>query len=99
LRLDPADEPVPEDDREDVPAPTALFRWEEELPDVVEVEQAPEEGSIPHDRIERGNERDGRRRVRRRREEFGVLLDDEAFPADAVDVDGNKISAFDELVA
>ena len=98
-RLDPADEPVPEDDRQDVPAPTALLRWEEELPDVVEVEQAPEEGPIPHDRIERGNERDGRRRVRRRRQEFGVLLDDEAFPADALDVDGNEISAFDELVA
>ena len=98
-RLDPADEPVPEDDRQHVPAPTALGRWEEELPDVLELEEAPEEAAIPDDRVERGNERDGSGRVRRRCQQFGVLADDEAFPADALHLDGNEVSAFDELLA
>ena len=98
-RLDPADEAVPEDDRQYVPAPTALGRWEEELPDVLELEEAPEEAAIPDDRVERGNERDGSERVRRRCQQFGVLADDEAFPADALHLDGNEVSAFDELLA
>ena len=63
-RLDPADEAIAEDDRQHVPAPTALGRWVEELPDVLELEQAPEKAAIPDDRVEGGNERDGRRRVR-----------------------------------
>src|SRR5437870_8432909 len=98
-RLDPADETVTETDRQHVPAPTALGRWEEEFPDVVEVEQAPEKAAIPHDRIERGNESDGSGRVRPRCLQFGVLADDEAFPADALHLDGNEVSAFDEFLA
>ena len=58
-RLDPADEAVAEDDREHVIAPTALRRREEALPHVLEVEQAREEGGVPQQRVERGDERDG----------------------------------------
>src|SRR6184192_1509398 len=46
-RFDPTDEAVAEGDRENVIAPTALCRREEALPDVVEVEQARQEGGVP----------------------------------------------------
>src|SRR5256885_8247165 len=92
-RLDPADEAVLENDRQHVPAPTALGRWKEELPDVLELEEAPEEAAIPNDWIERGHERDGRRRVRRGFEKFDVLTDEKAFSADAPHLDGNEDSA------
>src|SRR5439155_25899885 len=98
-RLDPADEAVAVNDRQHIPAPTPLGRWDEELPYVLELEQAPEEAPIPDDRVERGNERDGRRRVRRRCQQSRVLTDDEAFSADALHLDGNEVSAFDELLA
>src|SRR5439155_4615057 len=98
-RLDPADEAIPEKDRQHVPAPTALGRWEEELPYVLELEQAPEEAAIPDDWVERRDERDGRRRVRRSCQQFGVLTDDKAFSADALHLDGKEITALDELFA
>src|ERR1041385_5201636 len=58
--LDSADEPVAEEDREDVVAPAALLRLEEPLPHELEVEQAGEQGGIPEKRVERRDERDGR---------------------------------------
>src|SRR5918911_2709212 len=42
-RLDPADEAVAEDDRQDVPPPPPLHRRQEELPDVLEAEHVGEE--------------------------------------------------------
>ena len=98
-RLDPADEAIPEDDRQHVPAPTAFGRWEEELPDVLELEQAPEEAAIPDDRVERGDERDGGRRVRRRFQQFDFLTDDKALSADTLHLDRHEVSAFAELFA
>ena len=98
-RLDPADEAVAENDREHVPAPTAFGRWDEELPDVLELEQAPEQAAIPDDRVERGNERDGRRWARRRFQQLGLFTDDKALSADALHLDGNDVTAFDELFA
>src|SRR6187551_991691 len=52
-RLDPADEAVSEDDRQHVPAPTPLGRRMEQLPHVVEIEQAPEKRAVPDQRVER----------------------------------------------
>jgi hypothetical protein len=65
-RLDAADEPIAEQDRQHVPAPPPLGRRVEELPDVVELEQRAEEAAVPDQRIERREERDRRRRLRRR---------------------------------
>src|SRR5439155_9920726 len=67
--------------------------------DVLELEQASKEAAIPDDWIERGNERDGRRWVRRRFQQFDVLTDDKAFSADALDLHGDEVSALDELFA
>ena len=89
-RLDPADEAVPEDDRQHVPAPAALRGREEELPHVVEVEQAPEQGAVPDQRIERGEERDRGRRLRRRLQQLDVLAEDEALAAHALDLDRER---------
>src|SRR5919201_1820433 len=98
-RFDPADEAVPENERQHVPAPTALGRWHEELPHVVEVEQASKEAAVPDQRIERGKECDGGGRLRWRFQQFDVLLDHEALAANTVDVDRNELAALDELVA
>ena len=46
-RLDPADEAVPEEDRQHVPAPPPLVRRDEELPDVVEAEELAEQARGP----------------------------------------------------
>src|SRR5437773_1261210 len=98
-RLDPADEAVAEHDRQDVPAPTALGGWQEELPHVVEVEQAAEEAAVPNQGIEGGKERDGGRRLRRRLQQLDVLSEDEALAAHARDLDWNELAALDELLA
>ena len=52
-RLDPADESVPERDRQHVPAPAALGGRYEELPHVVEAEKAAKQAAVPDQRIER----------------------------------------------
>ena len=57
-RLDPADEAVTEEHRQHVPTPPALRGRHEELPHVVEAEEAPEEAAVPDQRVERGEERD-----------------------------------------
>ena len=56
-RLDPADEAIAKENRQDVPAPAALRRRYEELPDVVEAEEAAEQAPVPDERVERGDER------------------------------------------
>src|SRR5439155_15537437 len=94
-RLDPADEAVPKDDRQDVPAPAAFSGWHEELPHVVEVEQAPKEAAIPNQRVERWEEGDRGRWLRGRFQQFDVLTDEQALSADALHVDGNEVSAVD----
>src|SRR5207247_4195081 len=68
-------------------------------PHVVEVEQAPKEAAVPDQRIERWKERDGGRRLRRRFQQRDVLAKGEAFAAHALDLDGNELSALDELLA
>src|SRR5437870_3249379 len=98
-RLDPADEAVPERDRQHVPAPTSLGGWHEELPHVVEVEQAPKEAAVPDQRIEWGKERDGGRWLRRRFEQLHFLSEDETLAAHALDLDGNDLSELNEVLA
>ena len=63
-RLDPADEPIAEEDRQDVVAPATLRGRDVDLPDVVEVEQACAAGRGPR-RTDRAAP--GRRPRRRRR--------------------------------
>src|SRR3954447_7969982 len=46
-RLDPADEPVAEEDRQHVVAPPTLLRLEEALPHELEVEEAHEQRGVP----------------------------------------------------
>src|SRR5439155_10480790 len=98
-RLDPADEAVSERDRQHIPAPSALGGWQEELPYVIEVEEAPEEVAVPNQWIERGKECDGWRRLRRRLQQLDVFLYDEALAAYALDLDGNELAVLDELLA
>jgi hypothetical protein len=97
--LDPADEAVAEDDRKDVPAPAPLRRRVEELPDVLESEQRSQERAVPDERVERREERDGRRRLRRRVEKSDLVAENEPLAADALDVDRNQLAALDELLA
>src|SRR3989304_6150075 len=56
-RLEPADEAIPEQDREDVVAPAPLGGRDVDLPDVVEVEELPQEIAVPAQRVERSEER------------------------------------------
>ncbi len=58
--LDPADEPVPEPDRQHVIPPATLRSRDVDLPDVVEPEQRAQQLAVPDERIERGQERDAR---------------------------------------
>jgi hypothetical protein len=74
-------------------------RRQEEFPHIVEVEQAPKEAAVLDQRIKRGKERDGGRRLRRRFQQRDVLADDEAFAAYALDVDGNELAQLDQLLA
>src|SRR5205823_2103136 len=61
LRFDAPDQLVAEQDREHVIAPPALPLGNIDLPDVVEIEQAPEEVAIPHQGIQRRQEGRSRR--------------------------------------
>src|SRR6266511_538283 len=96
-RFDPADETVAEDDREHVIPPSALCRREKALPHVVEGEQTREQGGVPQQRVERGDERDGGGRLRRRLQQRELLGEDEALAAHALDVDGHERAALDQL--
>ena len=86
-RLDPADEAIAEQERQDVVAPATLRGRDVDLPDVVEVVQRAQEVAVPDERVERREERDARRRrprgspcaVRRSAcEEVDLLGEDEA---------------------
>ena len=57
-RLDPADQPVAEQDRQDVVAPASLLLGDVDLPDVVEAVERAQEVAVPDVRIERGEEGD-----------------------------------------
>jgi hypothetical protein len=57
-RFDPCDEPVAEQDRQDVVAPATFRGRDVDLPHVVEAVQAAQEVAVPDERVERG-ERDG----------------------------------------
>ena len=71
----------------------------EEVPDVVEPEQGSEQGSVPDEGVERRQERDGGRRLRRRLEQPNLLLEHVALAANALDVDGDERTALDQLFA
>jgi hypothetical protein len=60
-QLDPADEPVPVEHRQDVVAPATLRRRDVDLPLVVEAVERAEELPVPDERVERSEERDARR--------------------------------------
>src|SRR5687768_7813215 len=98
-RLDAAGQPVAEEDRQHVPAPPPLGRRVEELPDVVELEQRTEEAAVPDQRIERREERNRGRRLRRRFEQSDLVAEDEALAAHALDLDGNEVAVLNELIA
>src|SRR5664280_918448 len=55
-RLDPAYQPVAKEDRQNVVAPAALRRRRVDLPAIVEAVERQERLTVPHDRIERGQE-------------------------------------------
>ena len=57
-RLDPADQPVAEQDRQDVVAPASLLLRDVDLPDVVEAVERAQEVAVPDVRVERGEEGD-----------------------------------------
>ena len=99
LWLDAADHAVTEDDREDVVAEVPLLGRVEEIPHVIELEQRREERAVPHQRIERREKRDGRRRLRRRWQQVDLVPQDEALPSYALDLDGNELAVLDELLA
>src|SRR5436190_9231448 len=98
-RLDPPDEAVPEEDREHVVAPPSLALGDVHLPDPVEVEERLEEAAVPHQRVERREERNRRRRVGRRGEELELVAKDEARPPNALDRDPDELAVADELLA
>src|ERR671919_1570500 len=79
--------------------PSALGRRVEELPHVVELEQRAEQIAVPDQRIERREERDRRRWLRRRFEQSDLVAEDEALAAHALDLDGNEVAVLDELLA
>src|SRR4029450_9204427 len=54
-------------------------------------------GAVPEQRVERGKERDGGRRLRRRLKQPDVLAYDEALSAQALDLDGNELAELDQL--
>jgi hypothetical protein len=97
-RFDPAGEAAAEDDREHVIAPPAPGRREEALPHVVVAEQARQEGGVPHQRVERGDERDAGDRLRRSLQQRDLLGEDEARAAHALDVDGHKRAEFHQFL-
>ena len=107
-RLDPADQRVPEQDRQHVVAPAPLRRRDVDLPDVVEVVQRRRKSrSQMSGSSGARNATPGSRRPARRRRDFGlggrqhrqVARDDESSPADALDLDRDELSRLDELAA
>src|SRR5205807_10160323 len=78
--------------------PAAPCRREETLPDVREIEQVREEGCVPQQRVERGDERDGWRRLRRRLQQRDFLFEHEALAPHALDVDGHERAELDQLL-
>src|SRR5882762_807623 len=76
-RLDPPNETIAEQDRQDVVAPATLRGWNVDLPDVVEAVEAAQEVAVPDQWIERGQKRDPGRRPAGRRSgrdlSFGLL--------------------------
>src|SRR5207247_10962405 len=83
-RLDSTDEAVAEEDRQHVPAEAPFGRRMKELQREVEVEQGPQETTVPDKRIERREKRHGRRWLRRRDERLDRLRHAEALAAHAV---------------
>ena len=59
-QLAPADKSIAEQHRQDVVAPAPFRLGDVDLPDVVEIEQRPEQRAIPDERVERGEEGDAR---------------------------------------
>ena len=106
-RLDPADQPVAEEDGQDVVAPAALRGRDVDLPQVVEPIEAAQEVAIPDERIERGEERNPRRRPAGRRpsrdlalrllEERHLLGQREPRTADPFDHDRDERPVGDQL--
>ena len=91
-RLDPADEAVAEEHRQHVPTPAPLGRRDEELPDVLELEQGSEQSPVPDQRIERRQECDGGRRLRRVLEQVDLRSEHEPLAAHVLDVNRNELA-------
>jgi hypothetical protein len=105
--LDTAHEPVAEQDRQDVVAPSSFRGRNVDLPDVVEAEQPTEQVAIPDERVERREERDAGVRMdvsavvlhvgHRRLEHVDFRPDDEARPTDTLDLDRDELPGVHEL--
>ena len=105
-RLDPPDEAIAEQEWQDVVAPASFRGRDVDLPDVVEAVQRTEEVTVPHEWIERGEERDARRpcvsgvgaprpAVASRRSISSART--KRSPADPLDGDRDERSGFDQL--
>ena len=107
-RLDPADEAIAVQDRQDVVAPAALGLRDVDLPDVVEVEARPQELAVPGERVERRDQGDARRLPLGRApapelpiglaEQAGLLGHDEPAGPDTLDLDRDEGPGRHELV-
>ena len=101
-RLDPPDESVAEEHRQDVIAPPSFRRRDVHLPDIVEVVQRAQEGAIPDERIQWRQEGDrrvaGRNGARRdnRIQDVPFLGEQEPFAAYPLHDDRDQRAILDE---
>ena len=106
-RLDPANEAVAVQDRQDVVAPAPLRGRDVDLPHVVEVEEASEEVPVPAERVERREEGHARVAVGGRHPGLDLALrlleqralgsDDEPLSPQSFDGRRDQLAAVDEL--
>ena len=104
-RLDPSDKAIAEEEWQDVVAPASFRGRHVDLPDVVEAVQRTQEVTVPHEWIERGEERDAwrpgvghwRAATSGCLEKSDFLGQHEAISADPLDGDRDERSGFDQL--
>src|SRR5215207_1387906 len=98
-RLDPTDEAVAPEQRQDVVAPAPLRGRDVDLPEIVEVPQAAQQVAIPHERVEWSEERHSRDDRPLVKEQRRFLRQDHAVTLDALDRNGQQQAVLDQLVA
>ena len=98
-RLDPPDETVAPEQRQDVVAPAPLRLRDVDLPEIVEVPQAAQQVAVPDERVERGEERDPGDDGLGVGENCRFLGQDHPVALDTLDRDRQQQSVLDQLVA